>query len=135
MVVPWAYTLVKLLGAGYLIYVAVGMWRGARSPVAADPKPARHAFRQGLAVNLLNPKSVLFAAAVLVVIFPPDLSLGQSLIIVANHLAVELLFYTALACAMSSAAVSRRYMAAKLWFDRCAALVLGGLGLRLLLSR
>ena len=107
----------------------------ARAPVTPEPQPAQHAFRQGVAVNLLNPKSVLFAAAVLVVIFPPEMTLTQSLLVVANHFVVELLFYSTLALAMGSAAFSRRSMATKLWLARVAALVLGGSGLRLLLSR
>lgn len=135
LVFPWAYTTVKLLGAAYLIYVAYRTWTGARSPISDDAKPAAHAFRQGVLINLLNPKSVLFAAAVLVVIFPTGLTMTENLLIVANHIVIELLFYTTLAFAMSRPAVSRGYMRAKFYFDRFAAGVLGLLGLRLLMTR
>ncbi len=43
--------------------------------------------------NLLNPKSVLFGAAMLVVIFPPGMSLPQILFVGANQLVVESMFY------------------------------------------
>ncbi len=129
---PWAFTLVKTIGAIYLLYVAFGMWRHARAPLAPQNKPSAHAFRQGLLINALNPKAVLFAAAVLVVVFPKNMSLAESLIIVTNHLLVEWLFYLALAYAMSSRAVSQRYLRAKPYMDRSAAVVLGGLGLKLL---
>ena len=46
---------------GYLLYLAYRIWRDASAPVEARGEPARHAFRQGFLVNLLNPKSVLFA--------------------------------------------------------------------------
>ncbi len=132
---PWAYALVKFLGAGYLIYVAYSMWTGARNPIGNETKPAAHAFRQGLLINLLNPKSVLFSAAVLVVIFPAGLTTTENLLIVANHFLIEAAFYTALAFAMSRPAVSTGYMRARLYIDRFAAGVLGLLGLRLLISR
>jgi threonine/homoserine/homoserine lactone efflux protein len=132
---PWAYGLMKLGGAAYLLYIAWGMWRGAGDPVTSALQPSSHAFRQGVMINLLNPKSVLFAAAVLVVIFPAGLSLAETLFIVANHLAVEVLFYTALAFGLSRPAVSAAYLRAKRLLDRIAAGVLGLLGLRLLLSR
>ncbi|MGR3635653.1 MAG: LysE family translocator [Shimia sp.] len=132
---PWAYTLVKTIGALYLLWIAYGMWKSARDPLNADVKPASHAFRQGLMINLMNPKSVLFAAAVLVVIFPPNMTLSENFLVIANHLYVEWLVYTAIAFGMTTEAVSRRYLRGKLWLDRVAAGVLGALGLRLLLDR
>ncbi|MBT0957031.1 LysE family translocator [Alphaproteobacteria bacterium KMM 3653] len=134
-VFPWAYGGVKAVGALYLIYIAYQMWVHARAKVEAQMTPASHAFRQGVMINALNPKSVLFAAAVLVVIFPSGMSLGENLFVVANHLAIEVLFYTGLAFGMSHAAVSQRYMRAKVYIDRVAAGVLGLLGLRLLFQR
>ncbi len=133
--VPWAYTSAKVAGALYLTYIAWNTWRGARNPIEAQTRPARHAFRQGFLVNLLNPKSVLFAAAVLIVIFPAGMTGLERALVVLNHLAVELAFYTSLAVLMSTEAVSRQYLSAKLYLDRFAALVLGALGIRLLLSR
>ncbi|MEM5543973.1 LysE family translocator [Sulfitobacter sp. AS92] len=132
---PWAYALVKGVGAVYLLYVAYGMWRGALEPVTTTVKPARHAFRQGMMINILNPKSVLFAAAVLVVIFPEKMRLGENLLIVGNHLIIEVIFYTTLAFGMSRPAVSQGYLRAKIYLDRVASAVLGLLGLRLLFSR
>lgn len=132
---PWAYTAVKTIGALYLMWIAYGMWRSARAPLNADVKPARHAFRQGILINLMNPKSVLFATAVLVVIFPPNMTLGENLLVIANHLVVEWVVYTAIAIGLSTEAVSRRYLRGKVWLDRVAAAVLGALGLRLLLDR
>lgn len=133
---PWAYGVVKTLGALYLLYIAYGMWRCARVPLAAsDVQPAGRVFKQGLMINLMNPKSVLFAAAVLVVIFPADMTLAQKGFVFANHLLIEVMFYGALAFAMSTQAARTTYLRAKVWLDRTAAVVLGALGLRLLLGR
>ena len=101
----------------------------------AIPEPTGRAFRQGSPVNLFNPKSVLFAAAVLVTVFPAGSGLADSIVIVANHFLVEIAFYTALAFGMSTQAVAKRYVWAKNYIDRAAAAVLGALGVRILLSR
>ncbi|MEL6518264.1 MAG: LysE family translocator, partial [Pseudomonadota bacterium] len=55
---PWAYTAVKTAGALYLLYIAWGTWRGATKPVTGSQDASRKAFLSGVAVNILNPKSV-----------------------------------------------------------------------------
>ena len=90
---------------------------------------------RALLVNLANPKSVLFSAAVLVVIFPPEITAAQKALIVGNHFLIEVIAYTAFALLLSTEPVSRRYLRAKPLLDRAAALVLGGLGLRLLFDQ
>lgn len=132
---PWAYLAVKVVGALYLIYIAVGMWRGASKPLNTDVKPARRAFRHGMMINFLNPKSILFAAAVLVVIFPKNMTLIENTFVVFNHFAVEMMFYSAVAIGMSRAKVRDKYLSAKVYIDRVSSVILGALGLRLLFSR
>ena len=132
---PTVYIAAKIAGGAYLLYLAYKMWRNASAPINGRIPPARHAFRQGFLVNLLNPKSVLFAAAVLVAVFPAGLSIAESFVIVVNHFLVEVAFYTSLAFCMSTQAVSKRYMTAKAYIDRGAAIILGALGIRLVASR
>lgn len=132
---PWAYTTAKVLGALYLVYIAWGMWRGAKNKIKTKAEPAHRSFRQGFFINVLNPKSMLFAAAVLVVIFPANMTLIENITVVVNHFIIEVLFYTLLAFAMSTQTVKDRYMKAKVYIDRTASLVLGTLGLRLIFNR
>ena len=131
---PWSYMLVKIVGGLYLSYLAYGIWKAAPQPVAEAVIPAGHAFRSGLLVNLSNPKSVLFAAAVLVAIFPPDMDIAHKLAIVGNHLGIEIVFYAMLAATMSRQAVRTRYFAMKLYLDRFAAAVLQVLAINILLT-
>ena len=77
---------------------------------------------------------MLFASAVIVAIFPAGLSPANGLVIVANHLLVEIVFYTTLAFCMSTPAVAARYMRARLYIDRAAASILGALGLWIAVS-
>ncbi|MEO0703637.1 MAG: LysE family transporter [Pseudomonadota bacterium] len=132
---PWAYTAVKTAGALYLLYIAWGTWRGATKPVTGSQDASRKAFLSGVAVNILNPKSVLFAAAVLVVIFPPDLTLTQKFLIMANHFVVEVIAYSLFALLFSRGPVRNGYLRAKPAIDRVTAMILGGLGARLLVER
>ena len=134
---PWAYLALKTLGALYLIYLAVQMWRHAATPLDTDPQPApaSRAFVSGMLVNLANPKSVFFAGAVLVVIFPATLGVADKALIFANHLAVEMIVQPALALLLGTTAVRSRYLALKPVLDRAAGAILGFLGLRLLLEK
>lgn len=133
---PWAYIAVKTIGAAYLIWIAIQMWRHARDPIRESQTTAHSRFfRQGLLINLGNPKSVLFSAAVLVVIFPPELTPAAKALIFSNHLAVEWIIQPTLAILLSTEAIRRRYLSAKTMTDRLAAGVLGALGLRLLAER
>ncbi len=135
---PWAYVALKTAGAAYLLYIAYGMWRDARAPLspkAVEAPKLRRAFLTGFLVNIGNPKSVLFAASVLVVIFPQDMSLGEKAFIALNHLAVEWTVYTVFAFALSTPRARAGYLALKPMFDRAAAVILGALGLRLLFAR
>ncbi len=134
-VVPWLYAAMKVGGALYLIYLAWGMWRDAARPLDTTVAARRRAFRAGLLVNLANPKSVLFAGAVIVVIFPAGLSAGDSALIVLNHLIFEICVYTAMALGLSSPPARAAYLRLKVWFDRIAAGIMGALGLRLILER
>ena len=136
---PWAYSAMKIAGAAYLVYIAVATWRSAAAPPPAAPNaapPERRGWRvtRAFLINIGNPKSVLFAAAVLVVVFPPDLTLASKAFIAANHLATEMAFYAAFAFLLSRRAVGAGYLAAKRRIDRVAALVMGALGLRLAIS-
>jgi threonine/homoserine/homoserine lactone efflux protein len=136
---PWAYTVLKVGGSLYLIWIAVQTWRSAGAPVGTEgPDTVRRLVRaaaRGALLNIGNPKSVLFAAAVLAVIFPPGLTAGEMAFVTLNHFGLEVALYGMLAAVVSTPAVSRRYLALKLWLDRVSAAVMGGLGLRLLLDR
>ena len=64
-----AFTVVKLAGAAYILYLAVGMLlskRGSgtesKAPVLA-PLPLRRIYAQGILTNVLNPKVALFFLA------------------------------------------------------------------------
>ena len=59
-----AFAILRLLGAAYLVWLGVQKWRApATVPGALTPDRGRSLFVQGLLVNLVNPKAILFVAA------------------------------------------------------------------------
>lgn len=63
-----AFSVVKFLGAAYLIYLGVRTLMKKESLLsreAPEPQPLQRIFRQGVIVNLLNPKTALFFFAFL----------------------------------------------------------------------
>ncbi|MER5810344.1 leucine efflux protein LeuE [Streptomyces sp. NPDC002033] len=82
---PVLFTVVKVLGAGYLGWLAVGMLRGALAmwrerrsrevavPAGEEPAgPAERPFRRALVVSLLNPKAILFLLSFFVQFVDPQ---------------------------------------------------------------
>lgn len=65
---PTAFEVVRWLGVGYLLYMAVMTWRD-RSRLDADPnltrRTGRQVMRDGIVLNLLNPKLTTFFFAFL----------------------------------------------------------------------
>ena len=68
-VVPTLFTVMKLVGAAYLIWLGIKYLRGARLLVSAPRKPpaptARKALRDSVVAEAMNPKSALFFLAFL----------------------------------------------------------------------
>ena len=64
-----AFTVVKLVGAAYILYMAVGLLRSKPRDAAAEAAPVlpalpyRKIFAQGFLTNVLNPKVALFFLA------------------------------------------------------------------------
>ncbi|KAB7614730.1 LysE family translocator [Amylibacter sp. SFDW26] len=83
-----AFTILKIFGAGYLIWLGIKIWRD-RSAFAIDAErstkaaPMRRLIAQALAISLTNPKAMVAIAA----LFPPFInqhaSTGLQIIILA----------------------------------------------------
>ncbi len=87
-----AFTIAKLAGAAYLVFLGIQALRRARAPGSGSLAPAAHssAFRDGFMVALLNPKTALFFAAFLPQFVDPkgspllqSMSLGAVFVLIA----------------------------------------------------
>lgn len=132
---PYAFVALKVIGALYLMRIAYGLWKNADQPLSDEPPQDRRAFVGGMLVNLANPKSVLFSASVVVVIFPPGLTLPEMGLILANNFALEAGGYLCFAALLATPPARAGYLKLKPVFERVAAAVLGLLGLRLIFTK
>ena len=145
-----AFTVVKIIGAAYLVYVGISLIRSkspaASPPVAVSHPPAAHGrrpaplrgiFFQGFLTNVLNPKVALFFLA-----FLPQfvLSDAPSKPLAFFFLGVIFDFNGTLwnlLVAWSTARLSRRLGASgrfKKWFNRCVGSLFVCVGIRLALA-
>lgn len=64
---PFAFTVVKYMGAFYLVYLGIHALRGQQTELssALTPISVAHVFRDGFVIALLNPKTTIFFAAFL----------------------------------------------------------------------
>ncbi|MBB4842506.1 RhtB (resistance to homoserine/threonine) family protein [Paucibacter oligotrophus] len=74
----WAFTVIKWVGAAYLVYIGLQMLLSRRVSTAAEPLAAppalsyRKIFAQGFLTNVLNPKVALFFLAFVPQFIAPD---------------------------------------------------------------
>ncbi|WP_423393254.1 LysE family translocator [Burkholderia sp. LMG 21824] len=139
-----AFTVIKLVGAAYLIYLGVRMFvaKQAAEPsgnaAAQAAKPLRQLFMQGFWTNVLNPKVVLFFVS----FFPQFVSADSP------HKAWAFLTLGGVFVAMSTVwtslvawvagSVTERFSGkpgVKKWLDRTVGSAFVGLGLRLATSQ
>jgi RhtB (resistance to homoserine/threonine) family protein len=141
-----AFTVIKLVGAAYLIYLGVRMIiakqaaapSGATAAQAAAAKPLRQLFMQGFWTNVLNPKVVLFFVS----FFPQFVSADSP------HKAWAFLTLGVVFVAMSTVwtslvawvagSVTQRFSGkpgVRKWLDRTVGSAFVGLGLRLAASQ
>jgi threonine/homoserine/homoserine lactone efflux protein len=135
-----AYTVVKLAGAAYLVYLGVqalvaSRQRPAAAPSSAAPVP-RRAFVQGVVSTVLNPKPALFFLTFLPQFVDREAAvLPQTLTLVAIHVIVGLIWLSAYARLVHRARGLLTGPRVKAWLERTTGAVLIALGLRVAVER
>ncbi|PCK79821.1 LysE family translocator [Rhizobium sophoriradicis] len=135
----WLYILLKVAGGVYLVYIAVNIWKGAGRPLdISDAIHGRRAtlrsFATALLTQLSNPKTIIVYASLFAALLPRTVPLDLIFALPLGVFAVEAGWYSIVALAFSARHPRRLYLHAKGWIDRAASAVMGGLGLRLILS-
>ena len=126
-----AFSIVKYAGAAYLIYLGVQRWRGAgEDPGRGEPLPRSALFRQGMVVNVLNPKTAIFFLAFLPQFVDPSMAVApQVLVLGAEFIAIAVISDGAYAVAAGTLGERvRRSAVANRWVDRAAGGALISLG-------
>ena len=134
-----AFTVVKLAGAAYLVYLGVQALRSSFRDEAPTPMTRRRAtspFLQGLLSNVLNPKVAVFYLTFMPQFMSPgDNVLLRSLAFAIAHAVMGIAWLTAYAYVLSHVSVVLRRTGARRWLERVTGGVLIALGVRLALER
>lgn len=132
---PWLYKALRIGGGLYLLWFAYTLWRSppvsAEAVADAGPGAGSH-FWQGFAINMTNPKSVLFFASIFSAYVGPDTPLWVHAAAVAIVCSTCLGWQVAMAWLFSAKAPAAAYGRAQRPLDLAAALLMGAFGVSLI---
>lgn len=136
-----AFNTVKYIGAAYLVYLGIKNLRGTginMEPAKENLQPVTpwSAFKQGVLVDILNPKVAMFFMAFLPQFIRPEFAsvssqlLGLGLLVIVIGFPIECLYV------LSASKISRllkNNLSVSKWLDRFLGSILVGLGVKLAL--
>lgn len=138
---PAAYDALRIVGGVYLLWLAIGHFRSASSGqlVSEDgeTRSPRRVFTRAWLNNLANPKVILFYLAFLPQFVSPGAGSVTVQLLVLGFIFLAVGLVIDLALGIFSGRIGewlRRRESLGRWIERIAGTVMGGLGLRLLVS-
>jgi len=138
--IPWLYTVLKILGGMYLVYVGIQIWRGAQETIEmqVDDCEMRHtpwkSCITALFTQLSNPKPAIFYGSIFAALLPQTMSWHFSFVLLLMVFLIETAWYCVVALLLSASAPRMVYLRSKFWIDRVAGTVMGLLGAKLITS-
>jgi RhtB (resistance to homoserine/threonine) family protein len=133
-------TAVKLLGAGYLLFLGYkGLRAGAGAPAAPSATPAlpASAWRQvlgGFLCNAFNPKAPIYFLALFTVVLSPGLPMPTLVAYGAWIMVLQWLWFSLVALVFAHPRVRDRLLAVRHWIDRAFGVAMIALGVRVLVT-
>lgn len=118
----WLFTLLKAIGAAYLIYLGICMLRHAGVAASSRANPAATsdfaALKIGFLTNALNPKTTIFIVSLFMQVVNPQtplsVQIGYGLFIAVAHI----LWFAAVALLFSAPGVNARLLRLRKGIDR-----------------
>lgn len=139
------YSIIKYLGAGYLIYIGIKGLRARprvsqqegndTTPPANVSLTAAVAIRSGLLTNLLNPKALVFSTSIVTQFIHPDTPKTTLLLFWLTSTTIEILWFSLVSAVLNYKEIKQRFIAASHWIDRICGGLLVGLGIKLAISK
>jgi len=121
---PWTFTLVKLVGAAYVAFLAVDTLRHRGTAIEPTTETqGQDAFLRGVAVNVLNPKVALFFLAFLPG-FAPDGSASTMLALGGIYALLTALYLGTVGSVSGTAAATLQSPRVTTWLNTAAGIAL-----------
>jgi threonine/homoserine/homoserine lactone efflux protein len=121
--VAWLSTIVRVVGAGYLMWLAIKAWKRAINPPVIGAAPARGAggllrcFGLGLAMQLTNPKAIVFWLAIAAVGATQHAPSWVVAVFIFGAFLISLTGHAAYAVVLSSAPFRNAYERGRRWIE------------------
>ncbi|WP_153771409.1 LysE family translocator [Labrenzia sp. CE80] len=136
----WVLEIVRYIGAAYLMFLALKSARAAFSAAEKQVNPIQvrscsSAFRRGYALNLTNPKTILFFGSLYSVGVPSNSSFAELLPVIVMLGLMNAAAFLAYGWLFAVPTLRSGYARLHRWFNGLFAIVFGGIGLRLLTAR
>lgn len=139
--VPLLHLVLKVLGGTYLLLLGYRIWRGARQPLVLEsaslqtsPTRAWRSFVLGLVTQVSNPKTAVVYASVFAALLPSEIPPSVMVALPILVFAIETIWYSVVALALSAPSPRACYLASKAWLDRTAGAIMSFLGLKLIIE-
>ncbi|WP_409421168.1 LysE family transporter [Pseudaeromonas sp. ZJS20] len=135
----WLFNVIKIVGAGYLVYLGMKMLRSSPTSTQATstvvPLSDAAALRTGILTNALNPKTTVFIVSLFMQVVHPETPLTVQIGYGAFISAAHMVWFSLVALCFSAGAVRDRLLAVRHWIDRIFGGLLVGFGVLLAVAR
>ena len=140
------FSVIKYIGAGYLLYVGVKSLRSKGQSLLSDdvnmPKPQAakdmtpfQALRCGFITNVFNPKAIMFFLALFTQILSPDLPLSVQMVFGMTCAVMVWAWFSFVALVLTHQRVRSVFLGVSKWIDRVCGGLMIGLGVKLALTK
>lgn len=131
-----AFSVVKYLGAAYLIFLGYSCLKSGGSAIQLDTAKEQKSisdiksFKMGFLNNTLNPKATLFFVSLFTQLVSPSTPLSVQLLYGAIVSVLCLIWFSLLAMFLNKAAVKQRFLAAQATIEKLMGAILLGFGVK-----
>ena len=133
----WIFEIIRYLGAGYLLYLAVKSLRSALKGggLAMQSVSFERLFVKGFLIHITNPKAILAWGAIYAIALPAGAGAAQVWQLFGLLIVTSMFVFFGYGILFSNPAIVRGYTAAKRWFDGIFAALFGAASLKILTAR
>ncbi|MEJ5218681.1 LysE family translocator [Cognatishimia sp. D5M38] len=133
----WIFEIIRYLGAGYLLYLAVKSLRSALKGggLAMQSVSVERLFVKGFLIHITNPKAILAWGAIYAIALPAGAGAAQVWQLFGLLIVTSMFVFFGYGILFSNPAIVRGYTAAKRWFDGIFAALFGAASLKILTAR